>query len=117
MALLDFNDKKFFEICLSSLLHDIGKFAFRCLPEEELYGKATGKRVTHEDLNRTVLRNVLENLNFRNYWSKNYEIESSCVVLGDWISAQERNDIDLDENEDRPQARKTALQTIFSSAM
>lgn len=112
MPKANFKDKEFFEICLASLLHDIGKFAFRCLPERELYGEQTSKRVTHEDLNNRILRDFLTDLTFRGFWAKNYNIENSCVVLGDWISAQERDTLD---EEDRMPARETPLKTIFSS--
>ena len=93
-------EKEYFEVCLCSLLHDIGKFAWRCVSEEESKSDK-GEWLSHEDWNKRIVRPA--NINFKN-WSKNYTPESNCVWLGDWISAQEREDLDEQETQDRQES-------------
>ena len=107
-------DKEYFEVCLCSLFHDIGKFAWRCASEEESKSNK-GERLSHEDWNKRIVRT--EKISF-SYWSKDYTPEMNCVWLGDWISAQEREDLDEEEIQDKEESftktKTTPLLTIFS---
>lgn len=107
------NDKVLFDISLASLLHDIGKFAYRCVPEEMLFGTRSGQRKSHEDFNKDIIYGLFASTDFKKYWEKSAHIENTCVLLGDWISAQERDDLDVSDERNKP--RTTPLKTIFSS--
>lgn len=89
-------DKEYFEVCLCSLLHDIGKFAWRVKDESEGF-LPKGKRRCHEDMNKEIVgtggRDYKIKISF-SYWSKVNQPLNNCVWLGDWISAQERDDLD-----------------------
>jgi len=107
-------DENYFRVVLCSLLHDIGKFAWRCATEQEIR-TSLGKLRSHEEWNKLLVRDTGESFP---YWAKTNEPESICVWLGDWISAQERDDLDVEEQETKSErferVKKTPLITSFS---
>jgi len=85
-------DKEYFEVCLCSLLHDIGKFAWRVASEES--------KKSHEEWNEEIVGAGGRDPNVKSsfsYWRKVNQPLNNCVWLGDWISAQERDDLDETE--------------------
>jgi CRISPR-associated protein Csm1 len=106
-------DKKFFDVCLAALFHDIGKLKYRCLSETELIPTRRGERPTHEILGKRMLNETIGNVysDFIGYMQgSSGDIYNIIVELGDWISAQER-----EEQEERPEVRHTGLQCTFST--
>lgn len=109
-------DKEYFEVCVCSLLHDIGKFAWR-VADEQKAKTVKGEWMSHEDWNNRIVRDIKnKNISFR-YWSKVSQPENNCVWLGDWISAQERDDLDEEDTQDEKinveRVKSTPLLSIF----
>jgi CRISPR-associated protein Csm1 len=100
------SEKRYFDLCLAALLHDIGKLDYRCLPEHMIKPDKEGRKPTHETLGKRIIRETIGEIyiDFMEY------LQHPIVEIADWISAQER-----EEQEDRPDVREIGLLCIFSS--
>ncbi|MCW1300802.1 MAG: type III-A CRISPR-associated protein Cas10/Csm1 [Candidatus Parvarchaeota archaeon] len=104
-------DDEEFRIVVSALLHDLGKFYMRTHSVEECLGKKTGEKLTHEELLNRVKGKV--GLNIGEGLSIN--IKDEYVKLGDWISAQEREEYEREiSREEIKDVREKPLISIFS---
>jgi CRISPR-associated protein Csm1 len=110
-------DEEYFEVCLCSLLHDIGKFAWRVADEKESK-TAKGEWMSHEDWNKQIVRGT--KLSFA-FWNKIDTPQSHSVWLGDWISAQERDDLDEIKKETKEESilrtKTTPIISVFSDIL
>ncbi len=108
-------DRKYFEICLAALLHDIGKLYYRCLPEEQVLLTKEGKMPDHEQMGKRIVREagIYNYSNFLSYMERgSQEVENKIIRVADWISSLER-----EEQQERPDVRKKGLHCVFSKIM
>jgi CRISPR-associated protein Csm1 len=108
-------DKKYFEICLAALLHDIGKLYYRCLPEEQVPPTKEGKTPDHEQMGKRIVKEaeIDDYSNFFSYIERgSQEVENKIIRVADWISSLER-----EEQQERPDVRKKGLHCVFSKIM
>ncbi|MEM4330578.1 MAG: type III-A CRISPR-associated protein Cas10/Csm1 [Candidatus Pacearchaeota archaeon] len=70
---------------------------------------------THENLNNFILGGPAERKVSLSYLSRQSRtIQRICVELGDWISAQERNDLDDEDTLEKINVRTIPLERVFS---
>jgi len=95
------NLKRYVDVCLAGLFHDLGKFYQRA--GKDIKSRRSGKPLFHDSpeiltriFRRSEVGELFVNYNFIQYIQKTRSnqsvdtIEAKCVHLGDYISAQER---------------------------
>lgn len=97
---------------MSSLFHDLGKFYMRTHTEDECKS-IKNLRLNHESLLERVKKDI--GLDYMDIIDISHENELiDYIKLGDWISAQEREDFDEDFESDEREIRKIPIKSSFS---